>query len=141
MVRGHFRMYGRSVGDIGAAMDEQGWGHDVVHMLLTLVRQYLFQCAERLAHTPAVGWAGLHAELNKSSGVWDASNYRTHSATTYGCGIGVARLYDTGPASFTWLTDSAIADAISMDLAKAAMDVYRLDTHQPTANQQPTSRR
>ncbi|AJT63910.3 hypothetical protein T261_2226 [Streptomyces lydicus] len=141
LVRERFRMYGRSVGDIVAAMDEQGWGHDAVHALLALVRQYLCQYAEKLDHTPTPGRAGLHARLNNSSGVWDAAIYRTHSANTYGCLIGVARLYDSGPASSTWLLDSSICDAISMDLCKSAMDVYRLDAHQPTASEQLASRR
>jgi hypothetical protein len=37
--------------------------------------------------------------------------------------------------------DSAICDAISMDLFKSALDVYRHDLHQPTADERRTRRR
>ncbi|WP_147465207.1 hypothetical protein [Streptomyces sp. 1114.5] len=141
LVRGDFRMYGRSAADVVAAMDEQGWGHDAVHALLALVREYFFQYVEKLDHAPTNGQVGLHAQLNDSPSAWDASVYRMNSANNYGCSIGLARICDTGPASFSWLMDSSIADAISMDLAKSALDVYRLDVHQPTANQQLASRR
>ncbi|GAA1170685.1 hypothetical protein F4556_006077 [Kitasatospora gansuensis] len=130
LVGGRFRLYGHGVDDLVAAMDEEGWGHDAVHALLSLVRQWVYQYAEKLDH----GQGGLHARLNDSTGIWDACVFRMHSANNYGCGIAVARAGDTGPVSFDWLMGSGMADAISMDLAKSALDVYRLDAHQPTAN-------
>ncbi|MGF1426425.1 hypothetical protein [Kitasatospora sp. LaBMicrA B282] len=115
-----------------AALERLGWRHDAVHALLSLVRESVHQYAEKLDHTVA-GSTGLPARLNDAAGVWDACVYRLHSANTYGCGIVVARACGTGPATSGWLMDSAMADAISMDLAKSALDVYRLDVHQPTA--------
>jgi hypothetical protein len=134
LVRGGFRMYGRSAADLAAAMDEQGWGPDGPRALLSLVRQYVLQYAEK-AH------AGVHPRLNELAGVWDAVIYRTHTANTYGAAIVVARACETGPASFAWLMDSSVCDAISMDLCKSAMDVYRQDHHQPTAHDRHEARR
>ncbi|MGW6915348.1 hypothetical protein ACWGB8_16255 [Kitasatospora sp. NPDC054939] len=151
LVRGEFRLYGRSAADVVAALEAQGWGYDAVPALLSLVREYLYQYAEKVDHAPADhapadhaparGRVGLHARLNRSASVWDAAVYRTHSANNYGCGIGVARLYGTGPVPYARLMDSAMADAISMDLVKSATDVYHLDAHQPTADELLAARR
>jgi hypothetical protein len=141
LVSGRFQLYGRSVGDVIAALEEQGWGRDALHALLALVRQYVFQYAEKLDFARAGGSGGLHARLNEADGVWDAVLYRTHSANTYGCVIGAARLGRAGPCTTQWLLDSAICDAVSMDLCKSALDVYQHDLHQPTADERRARRR
>ncbi len=140
LVSGRFRLYGHSVGSVIAALEGEGWRHDAVHALLSLVRESVYQYAEKVDHA-AAGGAGLHARLNDSAGVWDACVYRMHSANNYGCGVVVARVCGTGPVTFGWLMDSGMADAISMDLAKSALDVYRLDAHQPTAGPRPAGLR
>jgi hypothetical protein len=125
LVQGRFRLYGRTVADLAIALDEQGWGPSGALALLSLVRQYVVQYLEKADR-------GLHRRLNALTGVWDAVVYRTHTANCYGAALVVARVCDAGAATFTWLQDSAICDAISMDLCKIAMDVYRHDRHQPT---------
>jgi hypothetical protein len=133
LVSGRFRMYGRSIGDLASAMDSQGWGRDGVHALLSLVRQYIVQYVEKVDFGWSPARVGLHARLNEAAALWDAILYRTHTANTYGAAIVVGRVCESGPSSFTWLMDSAICDALSMDLCKSAMDVYQYDDHQPTA--------
>ncbi len=141
LVQGRFRMYGRTVGDIISALDDQGWGHDAVHALLALVRQYLFQYAEKLDFVSGRERSSMHSRLNDSAGVWDAVIYHTYSGNPYGCLLGVARLWDAGPCSNTWLTDAAICDGISMDLCKSAMGIYQLDLYQPTADEHRAQQR
>ncbi|MCS7483817.1 hypothetical protein ACFFQW_38410 [Umezawaea endophytica] len=127
LVHGHFRMYDRSVAALATALDTEGWGHDGVHVLLSLVRQYILQYVEKLT-------SEVHDQLNLGRNIWDALVYRTHTANTFGAVIAVARLSKTGPATQTWLMDSSICDAISMDLCKSALDVYQHDHHRPTAH-------
>ncbi|MGB3439142.1 MAG: hypothetical protein WBA97_10365 [Actinophytocola sp.] len=134
LVRGRFLMYGRSVADLAAAMDEQGWRRDGVHALLSLVRQYIVQYVEKVHD-------GLHPMLNSKPGVWDAVIYRTHTANTYGAAVVVRRVCKAGPVSWTSLMDSSICDAISMDLCKATMNVYQFDNHPPAAHENHEQRR
>ncbi len=134
LVRSRFLMYGRSVADLAAAMDAQGWGRDGVHALLSLVRQYIVQYVEKVDD-------GLHPTLNSKTGIWDAVIYRTHTANTYGAAIAVGRVCEAGPAPWTALMDSSICDAISMDLCKTAMNVYQFDNHPPTAHEHQERRR
>ncbi len=139
LVTGRFRLYQRSAADLATALDDQGWGRHGVHAMLAVARQYLLQHAEKTHPT-------LHRTLNALDGVWDAVVYRTHTANTYGAVIAIEEVCDQvgdlGDVTWTWRMDSAICDAISMDLAKtAALDVYHVDDHQPTAHDQHTHRR
>jgi hypothetical protein len=139
LVTGRFRLYQRSAADVAVALDVQGWGRHGVQAMLALARQYILQHAEK-TH-PA-----LHATLNALDGVWDAVIYRTYTANTYGAAIVIEQVcdqvVDLSEVTWTWRMDSAICDAISMDLAKsAALDVYHVDDHQPTAHDQHVHRR
>lgn len=58
LVQGRFRMYGRSVPDLVRAMDTAGWGRDAVHALLSLVRQAIFQYAEKMDYLPGTTTSG-----------------------------------------------------------------------------------
>ncbi|MER5888654.1 hypothetical protein ABT160_32920 [Streptomyces sp. NPDC001941] len=136
LVNERFRMYGRSVRDLMADMDRSGWGSDAPNILLALIRQYTLQYAEKAAFGHGHGHRSVHDQLNEASGVWDSVVYRTHTANTYGASVVVGRTMDSGPVTETWLMDSSICDAISMDLCKSALRVYAHDDHMPTANAQ-----
>ncbi|RSM52207.1 hypothetical protein DMH03_40700 [Amycolatopsis sp. WAC 01376] len=125
LLDGSFRIYGRCARDLVEAMEREGWGRDGTHVLLSLVRQYLMQYAEKVS-------AGVHAELSRSAEVWDSVVYRTHTANTYAAAVVIARVTGCGPLTTGWIMDSAICDAISMDLCKSATQVYQQDDHQPT---------
>ncbi|KAF4631823.1 hypothetical protein G7Y89_g6307 [Cudoniella acicularis] len=132
IVHGRFCMYGRSARDLVEVMVNEGWGRDAMHVLLSLVRQYLFQYVEKVDFDTGTDHIGLHAALSQFSAVWDSTVYRTYTANTYGAAVLVGRVTDSGPLTSTWLVDSAICDAISMDLAKSALRVYEQDNHIPT---------
>ncbi|WP_338899207.1 hypothetical protein WBG99_29495 [Streptomyces sp. TG1A-60] len=133
LVDGRFRMYGRSVPDLMRAMDTAGWGRDAVHALLSLVRQSVFQYAEKMDFCPGDEHVGLQAALNNSPNMWDGALFRGNTGNAYGTAIMVARSSATGPVSFPWLMDSAICDCLSMDLCKSALGIYSTDDHQPTS--------
>jgi hypothetical protein len=134
LVRGHFRMYDRTVGDLMREMDAAGWGHDAVHALLSLVRQAIVQYAEKMDFRPGETQVGLHEALNSSPNMWDGVIFRGNTGNAYGTAIMVVRNSGAGPVSFPWLMDSAICDCLSMDLSKSALGVYSVDNHQPTSN-------
>jgi hypothetical protein len=133
LAHGRFGVYGRTMRDLAQSLDAHGWGLDGVHLILSLVRQYIVQYAEKAEFHLSPGPTGLHARLNGATGVWDSVIYRTHTANTYGAAVAVSRIQDCGPATFGWLMDSSICDAISMDLCKSALMIYSHDLHQPTA--------
>ena len=132
LINGNFRMYGRSARAIFEDLAHEGWDRDATHILLALVRQYFLQYAEKVDFD-IEGNGGLHSILSRTPGVWDSTVYRTHTANTYTAAVVIARVTSSGPLSNTWIMDSSICDAISMDLAKSALRVYQLDNHQPTA--------
>ncbi|MEU6313804.1 hypothetical protein [Streptomyces sp. NPDC047014] len=139
LVTGRFRLYERSAADLAVALDHQGWGRHGVHAMLAMARQYLLQYAEKTHRA-------LHPRLNDLESVWDAVIYRTYTANTYGAAIAIeqvcGQVCDLNEITWTWRMDSAICDAISMDLAKtAALDIYHVDNHQPTAHAQHARRR
>ncbi|CAG9974114.1 unnamed protein product, partial [Clonostachys byssicola] len=132
VVHGRFSMYGRTCRDLMQVMDQEHWGADGIHVLLSLLRQYLFQYAEKVDFENGLGHIGLHTQLSQTRAVWDSVVYRTYTANTYGAAIVIGRVTASGPLTATWLVDSAICDAISMDLAKSGLRVYEQDNHIPT---------
>ncbi|KAJ8122559.1 hypothetical protein ONZ43_g1279 [Nemania bipapillata] len=131
LVNGNFSMYKRSARDVFAELEREGWGRDAAYLLLALIRQYILQYAEKIDSN--VESMGLHSIFSRTSKMWDSAVYRTHTANSLAAAIIIARVSSSGPLSITWAMDSAICDAISMDLAKSALQVYQQDDHQPTA--------
>ncbi|MDT0452732.1 hypothetical protein [Streptomyces hesseae] len=134
LVQGRFRMYGRSAADLAQVMDEQGWGSDGPQVMLALIRQFMLQYAEKVEHASDPGRTRLKAHLNKTPNMWDALIYRTHTANCYGVAIAVGRVLGSGPSSFTWLWDSSICNATSMDLCKHPIEIYGYDYQNATAS-------
>lgn len=133
-----FCLYGRTCRDLVKTMVEEGWARDATHVLLSLIRQYLLQYAEKIGFNGSSIEGGIHASLSQSCQVWDSTVYRTYTANTYGAAVVIGRVTRSGPLTTTWLIDSAICDAISMDLAKSCLRVYQQDNHIPTtAERQP----
>lgn len=127
MVQGRLRMYGLSVLDVVRIMESEGWDRDATHLVLSLVRQYLVQYAEKV--DPGIG---IHAAFGRCGSVWDSAVYRSHTANAYGAAILVGRITGSGPVTSTWLCDAALCDAMSLDLAKSALQVYKQDDFMPT---------
>ncbi|KAI0110916.1 hypothetical protein GGR51DRAFT_84596 [Nemania sp. FL0031] len=132
LVDGSFRVYRKPARDLFMELEQEGWGRDATHVLLAFVRQCFFQYAEKVDFN-VEGRVGVHSMLSRTCGMWDSAVYRTHSANTFTVAVVIARILSSGPLSSTWIMDSAICDAISMDLAKSALKVYQQDDHQPTA--------
>lgn len=134
LLSGRFSIYGHSGASMAAAMDEQGWGSDGVHAVLSLVREYIVQYAEKVDPR-------LYQTLTSAPGVWDATVFRGHTANAYGMALNLAHIQHSGPASFTWIMDSGICDCISMDLCKFALGIYHHDEFRPTRHSDHEQRR
>ncbi|PHH80577.1 hypothetical protein CDD80_836 [Ophiocordyceps camponoti-rufipedis] len=133
LVNDRFRLYGQSCRSLVKEMVEDNWGRDGIHVLASLIRQYLTQYIEKLEdHDPSRG-IGTHDQLNDSSGVWDSAIFRMHTGNTYGVLIIVARLHGTGLLRNEWLLDSSVCNLISLDICKSALGIYNLDDFAPTA--------
>ncbi|KAJ8130421.1 hypothetical protein O1611_g3209 [Lasiodiplodia mahajangana] len=132
LVNGSFCVNRKSVRDVFVDLEREGWGRDATHLLLVLIRQYFFQYVEKVGFD-VEGNVGLHSMLNRTAGTWDSVVYRTHTANTFTAAVLIARISSSGPLSNTWIMDSSICDAISMDLVKSALQIYQQDNHQPTA--------
>ncbi|KAI0874265.1 hypothetical protein GGS24DRAFT_459823 [Hypoxylon argillaceum] len=72
---------------------------------------------------------GLHSMLSRTTGTWDSVVYRTYTADMFPAAVVGARISSSGPWSSTWIMDSGICNAISMDLAKSAWQIYQQDDH------------
>ncbi|KAF4592091.1 hypothetical protein GQ602_002390 [Ophiocordyceps camponoti-floridani] len=133
LVSGRLRLYGRTCRSLVEEMDEENWGRDGIHVLASLIRQYLVQYIEKVEDHDSSKGKGIHDQLNDSSGVWDSTIFHTHTGNTYGVLIMVARLHDTGLLRNEWLWDSSVCNLISLDVSKSAMGIYTIDDFAPTA--------
>ncbi|KAK6954962.1 hypothetical protein Daesc_002591 [Daldinia eschscholtzii] len=134
VVHQKFRLYGRSLRDLVQAMVDDNWGRDAVHVLLSFVRQLIFQYVEKVEFEGTVNSdAGIHAQAGKhADSVWDSIVLRTHTGGTYVGMILISRIAGLGMLEENWILGSAANSCISMDLAKSAARIYHVDNHQPT---------
>ncbi|KAI1390749.1 uncharacterized protein F4822DRAFT_394345 [Hypoxylon trugodes] len=135
LIHQRFRMYGRSFRDLIEEITEEGWGQDATRILLSTLRQYFFQYLEKVEFEDnARGGTGIHALMGRREGVWDSIVYRTHTAGTYPCVVVCCRILGLDTLKEDWLLASSINNAISMDLSKSTLRVYKQDNFQPTAS-------